>query len=808
MRTATSSTPIRPANAFLGRETLIDEVVALLERSDRGIVTLIGPAGVGKTRLAIEILDRYAADRTGESIWLDLAPVGQADRVLPMLLAALGLSPDDDVAARTVDALAGQRLWIVLDNFEHVLEAGPAINALLQRADDVRILVTSQAPLRVAGERVVVVPPLSLPALSTADPRGAVDLDRLAQSPAVRLFVDRSRAVRPGFALTDSNAHAVATVCQLLDGLPLAIELAAARSNVLSPAALLARLLASERILRGGPRDALERHRALETAIQWSFDLLDPDEAALLDRLSVFSGNFSLAAAIAVAGGGPIQFDPSPYISMPSIPPLASHRFDTNDTLDILERLIDRSLVQRVDPAGPDPAFRLLGTIRRYAADRLDARGDTSTVRHRHAAWYWHRAESTWAADGSPRPEFEWLHALDADAADLRSALDWFTVQDPSTAAVMASALLWYLYLRGRRMEAVRMLERLEPAIDPATMPPAAVARIEFAYATVLTLFDDRRAEGIQRLERFTSSNLPAGTDWLYGYALMVIGVMAETEGDFERVLQYVERAQAALERFEDTSSLANLDYHRALALFGLGRIDESRVIATRLTQLDPTRAGMNIVYARHLLGFIGIASGDQQEAARQFRLGLEFTDDLGVLATVAEAFDGTAAVAAMSGEYELVAELFGAADRLNDDLGNPITFPEKTFYDAARDAAIAAIGADRFAERYDRGTELPREAAFDLIQQTLARLERGDRDAAAADRELQDYGLTEPELAVLRLVALGSTDRQVARELGISYATARMRLHHILGKLGVKSRTAATALALRTGLVVIDEDR
>ncbi|HMQ34929.1 MAG TPA: NB-ARC domain-containing protein, partial [Chloroflexaceae bacterium] len=422
----TASLP-RAASSFVGREGERRAVAELLRRGR--LLTLTGPGGAGKTRLAMEVAADLAGEFAEGVAVVALANVRRADAVLPAVALALGLR---DQGARSpyenlVRHLRGRELLLVLDNFEQVAAAAEAVAALLAATEGPRLLVTSRGALRISGEQEFPVAPLALP------PEGEAD------SPAVRLFVDRARAVRPDFALTAENAATVAAICRRLDGLPLAIELAAARTRLMPPAALLARLGRPLDILTGGPRDLPARHQTLRDAIAWSYELLEADEQRLLRRLASFSGGFSLGAVEAVCGDGD----------------------DGRPALELLAALADKSLIAPVDSAD-EPRFTMLETIREYAADLLAASGEAGLLRGRHGLYYVELAEAAdrGLAEGQAQP---WLARLDAERSNLEAALaalmDPTAGEEPEPALRLAAALARYWWGRGQLREGYAWLQ-------------------------------------------------------------------------------------------------------------------------------------------------------------------------------------------------------------------------------------------------------------------------------------------------------------------------------------------------------------
>jgi predicted ATPase len=408
--------PLQPTS-FVGREAELAAVRELLAR--HRLVTLTGPGGTGKTRLALQV----AADVLPEypdGVWLaELAGLADPALVPPAVAAAAGVreAPGWPVLAALTEALRPRRVLLLLENCEHLVEACARLaEALLRACPDVRLLATSREPLRLSGEQAFPVPPLALPA---AGARAAAEA--LARYAAVALFVERAASVRPGFALTGANAAAVAAICARLDGLPLALELAAARSRLLPPAALLARLEGGPagtplRLLSGGARDLPARQQTLRGAITWSHDLLAPDEQRLFRRFGVFAGGCALEAAEAVCGPD----------GDPGTDPLAP--------LDGLASLVDKSLLRQEEQPDGAPRLAMLETVREYALERLAASGEAPAIGRRHAAYYLALAEqaephlqmSDQVAELGGAREAAWLERLEAEHANLRAALRWW----------------------------------------------------------------------------------------------------------------------------------------------------------------------------------------------------------------------------------------------------------------------------------------------------------------------------------------------------------------------------------------------
>lgn len=479
-----------PLTACFGRDRQVQQLAHLLRRRDVRLVTLTGPGGIGKTRLGLEVAAELGQDFADGIFFVALAPIRHKDLVIPAIAQTLGVrDPSGRPLLESVSAhLRGQHLLLLLDNFEQVLEAAPLLTALLQNCPRLTILVTSRARLHLYGEHEVPVPPLARPDLNQLGPNVADLPQFLAQYAAVELFVERAQAANPSFALTPANAPAVAEICVRLDGLPLALELAAARSKLFHPQALLALLGSSLggrlELLTGGGRDLPPRQQTLRATLAWSYDLLTKPQQALFRRLSLFVGGFTLEAAAAVCGeeaAEPLQTHWA--AGSAALPPLA--------LLDDIDALVDKSLVWQMEPpassaggaAGSDPLPRwgLLETLRAYGLEQLAAAGEGETLGRRYVRFYLALAE---AADvklvGPEQPV--WLARLDAEHDNLRAAMEWCYQgdRDLDSGLRLANALWLYwrlrVYLSEGREVLERFLRRAGKAVAPA-MQARALAR-------------------------------------------------------------------------------------------------------------------------------------------------------------------------------------------------------------------------------------------------------------------------------------------------------------------------------------------
>jgi predicted ATPase len=469
--------PLQPT-LLVGRQREIREVTDLLRQPDVRVVTLTGTGGSGKTRLGVHVAAELLDEFDDGVFFIALAPLSDPGLVLATIagaLSVLGASAESPAAALGRH-LRGRRLLLVLDNFEHLLEAAPSLTNIAAAASDAKLLVTSRAPLKVAGERLYPVPPLETP--DAAD-----EVERLLQRESVALFASRARSMRPDFVVTAANARPVAEICNALEGLPLAIELAATRVGVLPPAVMVQRLDHRLKLLKGGARDAPERQRTLRATIAWSYDLLEPQEQRLLGRLGVFAGGFTLEAAESVCGDG-------------------------LDVVDGLASLTDNGLA-RVEGTEEEPRFAMLETIREYAVERLEESDEAEDLRRRHAEHFLALAEEAEPhLRGSPG---DWLDRLEHELDNLRAALDRLEALGESERALRLAAALWrFWYLRGHLAEGQRRLER---ALGTDERPTAARAKA-LNGAAVMAVNTGDPATGKLRAEEALMLHRTLGDAW------------------------------------------------------------------------------------------------------------------------------------------------------------------------------------------------------------------------------------------------------------------------------------------------------
>ena len=730
------------ATSFVGRRRELADLRKKLGAAR--VVSLVGPGGVGKTRLAL----RAASDLGRgfkDGAWLvELADVQDPSLVGNAVLAALDLR---DQAATDphdlIDAfLRDKELLLVLDNCEHLLEAVATLATVaVTHYAGVRILATSREPLAIAAEHVVPVPPLALPAAGSPEP-----------SEAVTLFVERAEAASGTFALTAANQPAVADLCRRLDGLPLALELAAVRTRVLSVEQILERLSDRFGLLTGGGRAALPRHQTLETAIDWSHDLLDQEEGALFRRLCVFAGRFTIQDAEAVCGG----------------------------TLELMSSLVDKSLVIKEDARGV-ACYRLHETMREYAQKKLQDADEVEATGERCTAYFVIRSQAM-AVDARFHL-LEWLRWTDLEIDNIRAVMRHCLSRGDSRRGIdLVTSLSWFWITRATT-EGVRWLDEM---LASGPGDPDTLAWTYFIRGFLAVLQGDwatARPVLVRAVEVSRQQRLPIQL----ANGLAMASIAEVLAGDRVTARRLLDEAETAAAQVEDVATRVGILQARSLNSIFEGDGDAVRTAATEGERLSREAGDL---YARHMmllnLGGAALFGGDLAEAKSRYeealRLAYQVDDRIGQFYLLA----ALAYLAATAGRPRIGAQLLGASDTIRAGAGATVMAVLAPYVEMAQESATGALGETKYRAEFEAGRRLTRDAAVSLAL--------GEPAAATDEHHRRDGALAKREDDVARLVAEGLSNKQIASRLFISERTVDSHVRSILNKLGFNSRAQIAA--------------
>ncbi len=670
-----------PLTAFVGREAELGRLKDLL--AEARLLTLTGPGGSGKTRLAIEaaggLLDSFA-DGT---FFVDLAPIREPELVPSTIAQTLGVREE---ATRPIleplkEALHDQELLLILDNFEQLLDGAALVTELVAAAPRLRVMVTSRAPLHLSGEQEFPVLPMAIPASDLAPAR-------LSEYEAVELFVERARAIDPSFTLNEENGPAVAEICRRLEGLPLAIELAASRIRLLPPEALAERLERRLSLLTGGARDAPARQRTLRQTIAWSHDLLDEEERALFRRLSVFAGGWTLEAAEAVGGQD-----------------LAS------ETMDVLGSLVDRSLARR-----EGPRFRMLETIREFGIDALDRSGETDAVRRRHAEHFLAVAEA--AEPELTRRDPGLLDTLEMEHDNIRAALRWSIETDEAEPGMRMAGALWRFWqMRDHMAEGRRWTDEVLE-LPSAAAPSAARARALLAAGSLnYYLRDTGSVRGLYEESLKISRTIGDRRGEAEGMYNLGFGCMLA--GDFPAAKEFELRAEEAFRELGDHVRLAHVYIAQAMVAGSEGDFEaERRFLRRARTTFEELGDLWALGVITGQMGAVAIRAGDQAAARAATLESLGIAERLGNSLGIAVGLEGLGVVAILEGQTEAGLRLAGAAARVKEELGGEPP-PELLGMDDPRELSKNFLAEEQITALWDEGRAMTLDQAL-----ALARLE------------------------------------------------------------------------------------
>jgi predicted ATPase/class 3 adenylate cyclase len=671
---------------LVGREKEVAGVCARLRSPTVRLLTLTGPGGTGKTRLGLQVAAELLDEFEGGVFFVALAPISDPELVPSAIAGPLDVTEGADrTLVEAIEAyLQGKELLLVLDNFEQVVEASPLVGELLSASPRLKVLATSRTALRIYGEQAYEVPPLEAP-----DPGRLLPIHMLNQYEAVRLFVERAQAVKADFSVTRENAPAVAEICARLDGLPLAIELAAARIKLLPPKAMLGRLSSRLKLLTGGARDLPARQRTLRGTIEWSYDLLGEGERTLFARLAVFSGGRTLEAIEAVCdaeGDLPV------------------------DALDGVELLLEKSLLRQEDGPEGEPRFVMLETIHEYARERLEESGQAEEIKRAHAEYFLALAEEAQPElDGAQ--QVEWLERLEAEHDNMRAALSWSQMSETETALRLGGALWRFWYTRGYMSEGRNWLEQALAKNGVVSMPVRAKALMGAgALAYVQGHHDQGEALQAECLALYRELGDKRGM----AIALNDLGISSNVRGDYERASAFLEESLELSRELGDAwgvavvlgslgwTALVNGDYERATTLS-----EESLEL---FRELGDVRA---VAYTLGVLGEATLLLGDQEQAMARLAESLTLLRNVGDKDLIADCLRRLAMMAAAQEEAERAARLWGAVEALREDIDAPMLAVERPLQEPYLAASRSRLDKAAWEAAWEEGRSMtPEEAA------------------------------------------------------------------------------------------------
>ena len=720
--------PLQPT-PLIGREKEVSEVCDLLRGEETRLLTLTGPGGTGKTRLALQAAADLLDDFPDGAFFASLATLSEAELLISAVVETLGVkeTAEQPLDESLKDYLSERRLLLVLDNFEQVLEAAPAVSELLSAAAGLKVLVTSRTPLRLYGEHEYAVPPLSVP-----DVRHLPDLKTLSQYEAVRLFTERAKAAKVDFEVTDENAPAVAEICVRLDGLPLAIELAAARIKMLPPRSMLQRLGSRLKLLTGGARDLPERQRTLRATIEWSFALLEEGEQVLFGRLAVFSGGRTLEAIEAICNAeGDLPMD----------------------AFESISSLVDKSLIRQEEAPNGEPRFVMLETVHEFAREKLQESAEAEQIKREHAEYFLTLAEEAYPELRGPN-QLKWLESLEAEHDNMRAALSWaLERKEVEVSLRLGGALWWFWEVRGYHSEGRRWLEQalaieVRGSPEVRAMALAGVGtlaldqgeldRVQEACEEGLALLEHEEAKetseaklnllicfGWGALEReaygqatqlfeegLGLSREMSDTYWL-ATSLLSLAFASHARGDSETRTELYEESMDLFREQGDKQGLAYCLNNFSLVVCSQGDLGRAAQLAEEaVALLRELGAKGDVALGLCNLGWMALFQDGLGRAGDIYRESLSLAWDTGLNPLVQRTLEGFACVAGASGDAERAARLWGAAQALHETKG----ILRDTEFLAEADARIALVrlgmGEEAWEEAWRKGRAMTLDEA------------------------------------------------------------------------------------------------
>jgi predicted ATPase/DNA-binding winged helix-turn-helix (wHTH) protein len=689
--------------SLVGRERETEQICDMLRHDGVRLLTLTGVGGTGKTTLAYAAARQLLGEFSDGVFVVELAAIKQADLVASTIAEPLGVKEADGKPRSEAlkEYLSGKSILLVLDNFEHLFAAAPILAELLAAARRLKMLVTSRAILHLSLEHEYMVPPLAAPETLTQ-----VSPGELARYEAVRLFVERARGVKADFALTEENARSIAEICVRVDGLPLAIELAAARVKVLSPQAILSRLDHRLKLLTGGARDLPTRQQTISGAMEWSYELLSDGEKQLFRRLAVFAGGFTFEAAEGTAGGQRSVAVKENVVAEPMI-----------EVLDGITSLVDKSLLVAKPQSRGEVRFRMLEVVREYALDRLEASGEAELMQRHHAVYFLGFAEEAEPHLHGRQPA-EWLKRLEEEHDNIRAALRCLLAYDAGMAARLGAAIRDFWVFQGHLAEGLAASQEILSLCDRV---PTAVRWNLLSMAGNLARYQGDYETARRMYQEGLSGGRSADDLRQVSLSCRGLGGLAHEQGDYPTARGFAAEALAAARQSNDQFGIA-----RSLSMLGdLARSQGDDAAARPLyeealaicRQLDRTYATANILTNLAAAEFAG---GNYAGAYSHFTEGLTMYREsgdqiIGDKITISYSLDGLAALAVLRGETELAAKLAGAADHLRESINYNVEPAERRFRDAYMASLHTVLSEDDFSRAYGQGRTLKLEEGVAL---------------------------------------------------------------------------------------------